>query len=241
MQNQLVNYLSPAFGGPYGLQAYLIPPGSAPALFEGPWVPLSGAKSASIEVAGALGGGTLSLQLVGTNDPAVAGVNRATITLAGTIATNDTFTATFTNPNLPNGSEAVLVTATGASATTLATALAAAINADANLQSVGIGATSAAGVVTVSWPNTAPALNTSGSNSGPTEGFANSTSIVGSKVSTSGTITLANDTDGTNVGTAIAALGLTAIAAPLPLFIKARATFTGGSSPNFTASLVAAI
>src|ERR1700761_6278953 len=110
MQTQLVNYTSPEFGGPYGMQAYLLPPGGAAADFEGPWIPLSGAKNATLEVAGSLGGGTLSMSIIGTNDPIVAGLNRYTITLGGTIAVNDTFTATFASPGLPGGTEAVLVT-----------------------------------------------------------------------------------------------------------------------------------
>jgi hypothetical protein len=244
MQTQLVNNLSPAFGAPYGIQAYLLPLGFAAGPIEGPWISLSGAKNASLEVAGSLGGGSLTLQLVGTNDPAVAGVNRYTVTIGGTIANNDTFTATFTNPGLPNGTEAILVTATGSStATTLATAMASGINADVNLQALGIGATSAAGVVTVLFPSGAPAQNTAGSNEGPTALFANFTSIVGSKVSTSGTIAVANDTNGTTQGmpSAINALGISSIPAPLPLFIKARVTLTGGTNANVTVALTAAI
>lgn len=238
MQNQLVNNFSPPFGAPYGFQAYLTPPGAPPALIEGPWILLAGAKSLTLEIAGSLGGGTLSIQLVGTNDPVVSGVNRNTITLGGTIAVSDTFTATFASPGLPAGTEAVLVTATGTpTPTTMATALAAAINADTNLAALGIQATSAAGVVTVDFPSGAPQANTAGSNEGPTAAFANFVSIVGTKASTSGTIAVANDTDGTNVGSAITALGLTAIAAPLPLFIKARMTFSGGTNPAFTVSL----
>lgn len=241
MQNQLVNNFSPPFGAPYGFQAYLTPPGPPPAALEGPWILLAGAKSLTLELAGSIGGGTLSLQLVGTNDPAVAGVNRYTVTIGGTIAVNDTFTATFASPGLLGGTEAVLITATGTpTPTTAATALAAAINADTNLAALGIQATSAAGVVTVLFPSGAPQANTAGSNEGPTAAFANFVSIVGTKVSTSGTIAVANDNDGTTTGlpSAITTInGLTVIPAPLPLFIKARMTFSGGTNPAFTVSL----
>lgn len=243
MQNQLVNAISPAFGGPYGLQAYLMPPGFAGAFFEGPWVPLAGAKSLALEIAGALGGGTLSLQLVGTNDPSVASVNKYTVTFGGSVSNNDSLSAAFSNPNLPNGLETVTVTATGSdTTTTLATAMAAAINADVNLQAVGISASSAAAIVTVSYPSLAPesAPPQGPPSQGGTALFANYTSVVVSKTGTT-TITAADGSGGTNVGTALAALGLTAIAAPLPLFIKARMTLSGATNPSVTAALSAAI
>jgi len=259
-QAQIVDYQSPRFGGPYGLQAYLIPPQfTQKVVFEGPWIPIAGAKAASLEIAGSLGGGTISLQLVGTNDPVVAGINRYTVTLGGSVTTGDTITATFTNPNLPAGSEAVTYTTIGGdTTTTIATALAAAINADTNLQSVGIGATSAAAVVTIEFPSItyqspAPAVGSNPASSGSSQGYANFT-IVAMTIggSATETATVAADTNGTPlpasaIGSGANPIvgasfpGLIALSAPYPLFIKARMAAMSGTSPSVTASLTAAV
>lgn len=237
----LINPQSPLFGGPYGIQAYLLPPGLAAAPFEGPWIPITGAKNASLEVAGTIGGGTLSLQLVGTNDPAVAAINNYTITIGGTITNGDTVTATFTNPGLPTAGESVTVpVVTADTTTTIAAKMAAAINADAALNALGITATSAVAVVTVTFPSIAPGTGSAGAP--PT---ANFTGIVGSKSGgATETITIANGSNGSITGmpAAITSVnGMSNIPAPLPLFVKARMTLTGATNPSLTAALNASI
>jgi hypothetical protein len=235
MQNQLLNNISPAFGGPYGLQAYLVPPSQATATYEGPWIPLAGLKALSIEFAGA--GATFTADLYGTNDPLVAAKNGYTFTFGGSVSNGDTQTATFTNPNLPNGSKAIQTTAGGSDTTaTLATAMAAAINADADLQSAGIGATSAAAVVTIVFPSVAPesAVPSAPPSVGGSAVFANFTGVAGTKTGTA-TVAVATLTNGTKLNaSSIAALGFLAAATvpfpPIPLYIKARLTALSGAA-----------
>lgn len=254
MTNQLVNPQSPLYGGPYGIQAYLIPPAfSDKVVFEGPWIPIAGIKAGSLEVAGTLGGGTLSLQLVGTNDPQVAAVNRYTITVGGTITNNDTLSVTVKNPNLAGGTEQVTITAvTADTTTTLAAKLAAAIVADANLAALGIGATSTAAVVTLTFPSVNPAEPSS--STGWTQPTTNFTEISATAVTggATETLTVAADTGGTPlpasaIGSGANPIvgasfpGLIALSAPFPLFIKARLAAMSGTSPSVTAALNASV
>lgn len=245
MQTQLVTPISPGYGAPYGRQAYLLPPSQAAAIYEGPWIQLDGVKALSVEFEGS-SGATFALDLYGTNDPIVAAVNSYTVTVGGTITNNDTLTLTFLNPNLPNSTEAVTVAVvTADTTTTVAAKLAAAINADTKLDAVGIGASSAVAVVTVTFPSVA---TDSPPPDGPpsvggSAGLANFTSIVGSKSGgATETLTVATAVTGTKLNaSSIATLGFlvssTVPFPPFPLFIKARLTAVSGS---ITASLNAA-
>lgn len=236
MITKLLQATSPIYGAPYGI---IVPvaPGIKAANFEGVWAPISGAKLATLELYGSMS--TLSLQLYGTNDPLIAGDNAYTITIGGTITNGDTLTATFANASLPIGSEAVTIpVVTADTTTTLATKLAAAINADANLLALGFSATSAAAVVTVSFPSFAPGSGAAGNG---VQANANLTQIT---ISTTGssteTGTVATTTTGTALGSAIAAFGLTALTV-LPAFIKARVTTLTGTNAIINGNLSAAI
>jgi hypothetical protein len=112
--------------------------------------------------------------------------------------------------------------------------MAAAINADTKLQGLGVGASSLAAVVTVTFPSVAPITAISGDTATGANFIGIATSATGSATETQ---TVATFTNGTTLGSAIAALGLTNIPAPFPLFIKARlATLTGGGA-KITAAL----
>ncbi len=77
--------------------------------------------------------------------------SNATITVGGTVTTNDVVSATIENANLANGQETVSYTVpSGASTTTVATGLTAAINADAHLAAIGVAAASSGAVITIS-------------------------------------------------------------------------------------------
>jgi hypothetical protein len=232
--SRLILPQTPAFGGPYGLIAPLVP-GIISVPYNGPWVPIAGAKALSMEVAGSIS--TLSLVLYGTNDENVSAVSDYIITIGGTITNNDTIVATFTNPNLPGGSEAVTIpVVTADTTTTLAAKLAAAINADTNLAGLAITASSVAAVVTVQFPSVAP--GESNSYTGPP--LANTTQISTAVTGGASETAVVGVTEtGTAIGSAITALGLTAVAAPLPAFIRAAMTTLTGTNAIINGNLLA--
>ena len=90
-----------------------------------------------------------------------------TLTFSGTFTVNDVVALKFVNGTLPTGTVNISYTVVSGdtTATLLATHVAAAINANATLQSAGFTATSALGVVTISWPSSlqsvviTPAIN----------------------------------------------------------------------------------
>ena len=220
----LVMFDSPAYGGPYGLNAPLFADIAA-AEYEGLWTPLFGVKSASLEINGKMD--SLSCQLYGTNveNP----LNGYIVTVAGSPAAGDIPTITFNSPNLPNGTPVVVshTLVSGDTATTAAVALVAAINSNLNLAGLGINASNLAGVITINWPSAVPGTTAAGP-SGPVKG---NTLVLVATVGGSGpgaTIAVTLPTTGIALGSALTALGLTSIGTVIPRYIKARiATLTG--------------
>lgn len=79
----------------------------------------------------------------------------ATATVGGTVTSGNVLTLTVSNENLTNGQETVSYTATGGDTTTsIATALKNAVNADSNLQGIGVSATSSGAVVSLATAGT---------------------------------------------------------------------------------------
>ncbi len=157
MQTNLFQNDSPAFPGPYGINASLFD-GIAAVPYEGLWVPLFGAKQGNLEINGSIS--SLSVQLWGTN--VQRPVNGNIITVAGSIQATDTCAVTINSPGLPGGavtkSHAVVG---GDSVTTIAAALVASINSDVNLAGLGINASNVAGVITITWPSYMPGTGNS--------------------------------------------------------------------------------
>lgn len=230
MQQPLI-LVSPAFSGPYGINALLLPQSAAP-IVEGPWVPLAGAKVATLELFGSMS--TLGVDLYATNNPNP--VNGYTITVGGSITDGDTVTATFANPNLGVLLNITVPVVGGDTTDIVGAKLAAAINANANLQGAGIAASDLSSVVTITFPSLYPGLGAAGSPS-----FANYTVVTASKSSgASETVAVATLTTGIKVGSTLAAFALTAITV-LPSYIKARLQTLTGSGANVTAALNASI
>lgn len=236
MQSALVNNIPPAFGGPYGISALLLPRAQAAPVFEGPWVRIAGAKSLSLDLFGSQS--SLSLDLYGTNDPSP--VNGYTFTIGGSVTNGDTVSAVFTTPNIPGVPTVTKTVTAGGSdtVTTLAAAMVAAIAADTNLNGLGIEASNAAGVITINFPSTSQG----GDVSAGTPAYAN---FIGLTSALSGgateTATVATLTTGNKIGASLTALALTAVAAPLPLYIKARLQTLTGTGANVTAAINAAV
>jgi hypothetical protein len=236
MQTPLIDFLSPRFVGAYGLNALLLPAAQAVPVYEGPWIQIGGAKDISLELFGSQS--TLSVDIYGTNNPNP--VNGYTITIGSTVTSGDTITATFTNPNLPGaGTEAVVVTAGSSdTTTTLAVALAAAINADVNLQGCGISAQQAGAIVTINFPSIWPGGDTAG---GTPQGVANFTGVTTTlSAGASETAAVATLTNGTKIGSSLAAFGFTELTT-LPTYIKARLQTLTGTGANVTVALNASI
>jgi hypothetical protein len=234
MTQLLADSIPSQFNGPGAVSALLLPAGQAAPVFEGPWVPLAGANSLSLELAGSIS--SLSVDLYGTNNPSPP-PNGYTYTVGGTITNGDTITATFTNPNLPGASKAIVVPVVTADTTdTIGAKLAAAITADPDLSAAGITASDLSSVVTINFPSVYY-----GNGSADSAPLANFTGLAASKSGgASETVAVATLTNGTKIGNSLTALGLTAIS-PLPLFIKARLQTLTGSNANVTAAINAAI
>lgn len=202
---------------------------AAPA--EGIWLPAQFLKNMSVEVTGS--GSGQSVQLYGSNALAEPG-NQQTITIGGTVATGDVLTLAF--KSAVAGTINVNYTTVGGDTTsTIATALAAAINANATLATdLGVSASAASAVITVSWPSETPAAAAdnvpAGFNSSVTQPLpANFLSVTGSTTG-SEIFTIANGSTGTAVGSAITANGVTQFAGNALRWIKARLTaLTSGS------------
>lgn len=224
-QQALVYNQSALFNGPFGIGARLMQQVSA-APFEGLWTPVGAAKTSSIEV-NQTGTPTFTLGIWGRNTPDLP-MNTYTITVGGSATQNDVVTATFANPNLPGGSEAVSYTV-GATPTlnSVAAALAALITADANLSALGFSATATGAVITVQFPSIAGSLAI-GQPADPALGNYTqiTTSLSGGATET---LTVAVGADGFSL-LSINAIGFTAF--PMPVnYIKARLTaLTGGGT-----------
>jgi hypothetical protein len=234
MPDPISLFESAPFNGPFSLSSLLLDSVTA-AGYEGVWVPTKFLKYATVEVEGSFS--SLSISLYGTNLDSVGAVNQNVLTIGGSVTASDVITLTFANANLAGGTEAVAYTAHGGdTTTTIATALAAAINADANLKALGFAATSNAAVVTVTFPS----IPQSGELLSPSSpGSSNATRIT-SSVSGSATETIAitAGSNGTLLGSAITAAGLTSLANYLSLrYIKARLTTLTGSNASVSAAL----
>jgi len=118
-----------------------------------------------------------------------------TATVGGTMTIGEQLSLTINNTNLSGGQEVVLYTTTsGDTASSIATALKNAINADTNLQNIGVSATSSSGVVTIATAQTTYTESTSG---GATEtitlgssSLGNSTAVIGGAKTTGDTLTI---------------------------------------------------
>lgn len=226
------------FNGPFSANSPLIDAVSA-VPYEGLWVPARFNKESSIEISGA-GATAIVAQLYGTNAPAWP-MNQYNLTVAGTVTANDIVTTTFTNPLLPAGQQSISYSVQNADTpTTIAAALSAMINANAALAAVQIQASSAAAVVSVSYPSFSYQNLSGGQISDPqniaspsSPMFANTTQMSASKSSgATETLTVTVGTNGTAVGSAITALGLTQLSG-VYRWLKLR--LTGITGPAGTA------
>lgn len=227
MADPIANFQAAPFNGPFSESA-LVFDALAAAPFEGLWVNTSFLKNLNLDIEGTFS--ATSIQLYGTNLDTVGAVNQYVLTVTNSsITTNDVITTKFKNPNIPGGSESVAYTVLGGDTnTTIATALAAAINADVILKGLGFAATSALGVVTVTFPSTPP--NTSGTSSSPAN--SNTTQITSSvSGGATETVTTTCGSNGNTIGSAITAAGLTNIS-PIPRYVKARLNSMTGSIMN---------
>jgi hypothetical protein len=239
MQDQLVQYTAGPFAAPFAMQALLADTIVAANLpYEGLWTPVKFAKAASVELFGSQS--TLGLDIWATNrfDP----VNTYTVTVGGSETDGDVLNLIFTNPLLPGGAETVSVTTAGGETTTaIAAALAAAVNADAALAPLGFKATSAAAVVTITWPSLPGfALPVAEEGSPP---IASTTILTTSKSGgASESLTVAVGADGFKLnGSTLAALGLTNFTSSMPVaYIKARIGTLTGTNANISVALAAA-
>lgn len=204
----------PAISGQASINA-LLADTLVTANFEGPWVPWMFSKQTSVEVLGTFA--TLSCQLYTTNQ--LNPLNSYGITIAGTFTAADVITLTFTTPL-----GVILATYTvigGNTATIAAAGLRDFINTSSSFAAQGIQASSAAGLLTVTWPTppftrpsaVSPLITVSGASSG----------------SSTETVAVAVGSGGVVQGSAITGLGMTQLAITAR-WLKARiTTLTGGN------------
>jgi len=232
----IVSYSAAPFNGPQNGQSLLVD-GVTAVPYEGVWLPASFYKAATLEVGGSIS--TLSLQLYGTN-ALEQPLNTVTVTVGGSKTTGDVLNIEVINQNLSNGNVTVSYTVlSGDSINSTAAALAALINANAGLQTLGLSAIAVGGVITITFPSAPSNLANNPSLGSPSAPLTqNQCAFVLTKSGgASETLTLANGTDGTVLGSAITALGLTAVS-PLPVrWIKARVTTLTGGGANVSAAL----
>lgn len=233
-QNNLVDFSPSQQVGPYGIHALALDAVAA-VPFESCWVPLFGAKQVSLELTGSMS--TLGVDVFGSNaleDPG----NSYTVTIAGTETDGDVVTLTIGNPNLPGGQVAIPHTSAGSeSITSIATALTAGINANAALNALGIRATNQAGVITLTYPSFAAPAGAGN----PSTQYANPTTVSGAATgSATETIAVVVGTNGTKIGSTLAAFGLTTLAS-IPRWAKLRATVLTGGGANVTGRLAASV
>lgn len=229
----LLTFDSPAFGGPFGINAPLFTDIAA-VPYEGLWTPLIGAKSASLEINGSMS--TLSVQLYGSN--VQSPLNGYIVTVAGSIQADDVCAITFNSPNLPNAT-AITKSYTvlgGDSVTIIAAALVALIKADVNLASLGLLVSSVAGVITVTFPS----VFTGAGSSSPSQIKGNTllvtTLVTGNTPTETMAVTLPST--GIALGSAITTLSLAALTI-IPRYIKARVSTLTGTNATVTGNLQA--
>lgn len=232
VKTNLADFSSPAFGGPYGIHGLALPGVAAP-IYDGCWVPMFGAKLVSLELAGSMD--TLGVDVYGSNSLGDPG-NGYTITVGGSETDGDIVTLNISNPNLPAGVVNVSHTAAGGETVAqVAAALNTAINAQADLNALGIKSSVLSAVITLSYPSVAAQSG----NSNPSQpGIANPTTVAYTKGSNSETVTIAVTTNGTKLGSTLAAFGLTALTV-VPRWVKARLTTLTGAGATVTGRFAA--
>ena len=222
--------------GPAVLNAALLD-NAATATTEGLWMPTGFGKSGSVEIAGSMS--TVSVSLLGTNQIAEP-LNEFTLTLGGSATATDTVTVELDNPNIAGGKATVTYTvAVSDTLTIIAAALAALIAQNTGFQGAGVVAQSVVAVITVSFPTIYPR----GANDTPSYGtlFANQCTFSGSSLASGGgagseTVTVAGVTTlGSAIGSAITALGITALTI-VPRWLRARMTTLTGSGAFINAN-----
>jgi hypothetical protein len=225
MNDPAVAVISPRYGAPFDVALQLLDNATV-ATTEGLWLPSRFVKNGSIEIAGSMS--TVSVQILGTNQFSEP-LNAYTITIGGTVATGHTVTITMANTNIPGGTASVSYVTTGTdTATTVAAALAALMAVSPGMVASGVTVSAAAGVITAQYPSIYPQANTLV----PLYGFNFGNLVTFSGSSTGAeTVTVAGVTTiGSTIGSAITALGITALTV-LPRWIRARMTvLTGGSA-----------
>lgn len=232
MPNQAISYVAAKLGSPFDIGALLLD-AAAVAGTEGLWLPTRFAKTGSIEFAGSMT--TMSASILGTNQMGEP-LNQYTLTIGGTVTTNDIVTITAANPNAAGGTVAVPYPAIGGdTTTTIATKLTALINANIGMAGLGVTATSAGAVITTSFPSIWP----QGNAEVPVYSvfFGNTTTFTGaSSGSSTETVTVAPVTTiGSAIGSAVTALGITALSI-LPRWMRVRLTTLTGGGANITAT-----
>lgn len=215
----IINYRSAPFNGPFAMFASLCSAAAAP--YEGVWVPWSFARVATVELeAGAVGG---AVTVFGSNQDNPT--NTYTLTVGGSVTTGDVIALAF---KTTSGTITPSYTTIGGDTdATIATALAAAINANPALALLGIQASVASAVVTVTWPSVSPQAPTPAEFQSPSSPPPQNTLSVGyTKGGNSETITVATGTDGLSITTALATATPGPLAlSPLPVrWVKARVT-----------------
>lgn len=226
----LANYISPPYVG-FDLQAELFAASLNNVPAEGVWVPTAFVKTLSIEISGSMS--TLAVDLIGSNRLSDPG-NQTTITVGGTVTTSDVCAIAVQNAALPGGTVTASYTTVGGDTTaTIATALAAAINANTALRAIGVNATAANSVVTISYPSAVPPA--SAETFSPSAPAIQNFSIFIGTVTGAGTesLTIANASVGTPIGSEISALGFTQLSV-LPRWLKAQINTLTGSGAAVT-------
>ncbi len=223
----LVDYQAAPFNGPASLYASLLG-GIAAAPFEGLWVPAAFAKSLAVVLSGTFSAISCEIWASSASDmPA----NQVTATIGGTVTAADTVGIAFTGPLISGGKTVSYTVVGGDSTTTIAASVAAAINADATLVALGVSATSASAVVTISWPSYAPNPVAYPPGTGTGEPVANPMSFAGAlSGGATETVTLGNGSNGQLAATMTAA-GIQSISAPVR-WLKARLNTMTGSAAS---------
>ena len=216
---------SAPYNGPFDAVAALITAAGAAGI-EGLWIDAGFAKNQSIELTGVMS--TVGLELFGSNAPSMP-PNEYLITVGGSATATDVLDITFSNENLPGGSHTVAYTVPASpSIDGVAAGIAAAINADATLQALGFSAAAVSAVITLSYPSFPPG---SPAPTPSSPGPSNATTLAFNVNGGSETLTAAVGTNGTQIGSTIAALGITALTVNVR-WLTARLVTLTGSTPN---------
>lgn len=223
---------SAPYNGPQSLSAELFDSiSSAP--YEGVWIPIHCVKKASVDISGT--DSASSVQIVGSNSIS-APLNTYTVTVGGTITTNDVVTLRFDAGLIQSGPVNISYTVAGGDSTTsIATALKTAINANASIIQIGIVASSVGAVLTINWPSISSYVPNSFTPASPTNPTLKNNLALSGSVSgyATETVTVACGTDGSalqlSTGSS-ATIGLNYISQLPVRWIKGRLTsVTGGS------------